>query len=192
MHDFARNSSHRKRPQQKKPQKAVVSKKLIFITLLLAGGFLFGLYKLTGVKPSVNITPEVKPKIKTVTKPKPSSRKESKVLKDDYDFYAILPESEVNVPQVKAYISKKPSATDQKYNYFLQAGSFRSATEADKLRAKLLLQGLDAKTNRVTNSNGSIWYRAMVGPFSSRSKLNKAQDILAHANTESIVIKVKK
>lgn len=192
MHDFARNSSHRKRPQQKKPQKPAVSKGLILITLLLVGGLVFGLYKLTGVKPAANIEPDVKPKIKASPKSKTSSRKESKASEDDYDFYIMLPESEVNVPQVEAYISKKPAATDQQYDYLLQAGSFRSAAEADKLRAKLLLQGLDAKTSRITNSNGSIWHRVMVGPFISRSKLNKAQDILANANTESMVIKVKK
>ena len=37
----------------------------------------------------------------------------------------------------------------------------------------------------------SVWHRVMVGPFTSRSKLNHAQDILADANTESMVVKVK-
>ena len=192
MHDFARSSAHHKRQQQKKPPKPAVSKGLVFITLLLVGGLSFGLYKLTGVKPVTGAELAPTEKTKLTTKSKPAQYKESKPSEDDYDFYMMLPESEVNVPQVEAYISKKPTSTDQQYTYLLQAGSFRSASEADNLRAKLLLQGLDAKTSRITNSNGSVWHRVMVGPFISRSKLNKAQDILANANTESMVVKVKK
>lgn len=191
MHDFARSSSHHKRQQQKKPQKPSVPKGLIFITLLLLGGLVFGLYKLTNVKLTATITPKTAVKTQT-TQSKATPNKKIKPAKDDYDFYIMLPESEVHIPKVEEYSSKKPAATAQQYAYLLQAGSFRSSAEADKLRAKLLLEGLNAKTSRITNSNGSVWHRVMVGPFTSRSKLNKAQDTLAAANTESMVIKVKK
>jgi len=190
MHDFARSSSRHKRQQQKKPRKAAVSKWLILFTLLLLAGLVFGLYKLTNVKPAQGVKPDITPKAK-ITKTKPSPNKKTKPAKDEYEFYIMLPESEVNVPKVEEYSSKKPAATNQQYAYLLQAGSFRSAAEADKLRAKLLLEGLNVKTSKVTNQNGSVWHRVMVGPFASRSKLNKAQDILADANTESMVIKVK-
>jgi len=191
MHDFARSSSHHKRQQQKKPKKPVLPKGLILITLLLVAALIFGLYKLTSIKPVADITTDSAPKAKVTTKSKSAPRQESKPAEDDYDFYIMLPESEVNVPRVEEYSSKKPAETAQKYAYLLQAGSFRSAAEADKLRAKLLLDGLNAQTSKVTNQNGSVWHRVMVGPFTSRSKLNKAQDILASANTESMVIKVK-
>ena len=190
MNDFARSSSHHKRQQQKKSRKPAVSKRLILITLLLLAGLVFGLYKLTSVKPADDITPDIAPKAKT-NKSKTLPRKKTKPTEDQYEFYIMLPKSEVNVPKVEEYSSKKPAATAQQYAYLLQAGSFRSAAEADKLRAKLLLEGLNVKTSKVTNQNGSVWHRVMVGPFASRSKLNKAQDILAEANTESMVIKVK-
>lgn len=192
MHDFARNSSHRNRTQQKKPRKPAVPKRLILITVLLTGGLAFGLYKLTDVNPTGAPASDVIIKTKPVAKSKPVPHKKSVPKQDIYDFYMMLPESEVTVPQVEAYISKRPAAPDQKYNYLLQAGSFRSAEQADKLRAKLLLQGLDAKTRRIKNNDGSIWHRVMIGPFTSRSSLNKAQDILVSSNTESIAVRVKK
>jgi cell division protein FtsN len=38
------------------------------------------------------------------------------------------------------------------------------------------------------SSNGAIWFRVRVGPFSNRSTLNKAEDILAQQGIESIRI----
>jgi len=188
MHDYARNAQHNKRNKKSKQTKPPVSKLLILFTLLVLAGLIFGLYTLTSVKPD----PVVKPIATSSKKPAPTPQKASKPVKEEYDFYSMLPESEVIAPKVEEYSSKKADASAQQYAYLLQAGSFRSAAEADKLRAKLLLEGLNAQTSKVTNQNGSIWHRVMVGPFSSRSKLNSAQDVLANANTESLVLKVKR
>tara|TARA_R110001583_G_scaffold184190_1_gene343285 strand:+ start:8761 stop:8937 length:177 start_codon:yes stop_codon:yes gene_type:complete len=37
--------------------------------------------------------------------------------------------------------------------------------------------------------NSGTWYRVFVGPFSNRSKLNKAQDILVSNNISPLLIK---
>jgi cell division protein FtsN len=189
MHDFARNAQHNKRNQKSKQSKPPASKLLILFTLMVLTGLVFGLYKLTSVKPQSVVA---KPSAASSKKTAPAPQKISKPAKEEYDFYSMLPESEVIAPKVEEYSSKKADTAAQQYAYLLQAGSFRSAAEADKLRAKLLLEGLNAQTSKITNQNGSIWYRVMVGPFTSRSKLNSAQDVLANANTESLVIKVKR
>jgi len=187
MHDYARNAQHNKRNKKSKQSKPPASKLLILFTLLVLAGMVFGLYTLTSVKPEA----VTKPTAASSKKLAPTPQKVSKPSKEEYDFYSMLPESEVITPKVEEYSSKKADAAAQNYAYLLQAGSFRSAAEADKLRAKLLLDGLNVQTSKITNQNGSIWYRVMVGPFTSRSKLNSAQDVLANANTESLVIKVK-
>jgi len=191
MHDYARKAQHNKRNQKsanKSQQRKAVSKPLILFTALALAGLVFGLYKLTSVKPETTApAPAVKTK-KTTAAPQTIS----KPAEEEYDFYNMLPQSEVIAPKVKEYSSNKPNGSAQQYQYLLQAGSFRSATEADKLRAKLLLEGLNVQTSKVTSKNGSVWHRVMVGPFISRSKLNSAQDILAEANTESMVIKIKR
>lgn len=188
MHDYARSVQRKKQHQKKKPQKASLPKWLIPLTLLLVCALVFGLYKLTNIPP-INL-PEKKEAPTTKKESLKKAPQEPQAVKEDYDFYNLLPESEVIAPKVEEYSSKKADEAARKYAYLLQAGSFRSAAEADKLRAKLLLEGLLVNTSKVTNQNGDVWHRVMVGPFTSRSKLNRAQDILANNNTDSMLIKV--
>lgn len=188
MHDYARSVQRKKQHQKKKPQKASLPKWLIPLTLLLVCALVFGLYKLTNIPP-INL-PQKKEASTTKKEPLKKAPQKAQTIKEDYDFYNLLPESEVIAPKVEEYSSEK-AGDAARYAYLLQAGSFRSAAEADKLRAKLLLEGLLVNTSKVTNQNGDIWHRVMVGPFTSRSKLNRAQDILANNNTDSMLIKIK-
>jgi cell division protein FtsN len=41
---------------------------------------------------------------------------------------------------------------------------------------------------KTVSSSGSVWFRVRIGPFSNRSTLNKAEDILAQQGIESIRI----
>jgi len=110
---------------------------------------------------------------------------------EDFAFYSLLPESEVIAPEVEEYNFKEKNAASDDTSYLLQAGSFRNQTDADRLRAKLLLEGLNVTVTPARNSNGSIWYRVMVGPFTDRSSLNRAQDTLVRANTEFLTLEYK-
>lgn len=105
----------------------------------------------------------------------------------DFGFYGQLKEKESKAPTPPTIKkSNKPSPT-----YILQAGSFRSSQDADRMRAQLLLSGLTAYVETV-NVKDNPWHRVMVGPFNNRSRLNSAQDKLASANIEAIVKRVKK
>lgn len=107
--------------------------------------------------------------------------------KPSYDFYKLLENQTVEVPEVKEYKST-PKDAAQKYQYILQAGSFRSEADAERLRGDLILQGLPAYGEEKT-VNGSTWHRIMIGPFTNRSKMNKAQDILVSNNISPLVHK---
>lgn len=90
-----------------------------------------------------------------------------------YDFYSVLPEMEVVVPdaEVKSAASgdtaptpPAPPATAQRY--MLQAGSFRTTADADALKAKLTLMGVAAPVSiQAVNINGNEYFRVRVGPF---------------------------
>lgn len=112
-----------------------------------------------------------------------------KTVKPSYDFYRILEKQTVEVPDVEAYKST-PKDAAAKYEYRLQAGSFRSDTDADRMRAELLLEGLPAYLES-SDVNGSLWHRVFIGPYTDRSKLNKAQDILVSRNVSPLVLKQK-
>lgn len=109
--------------------------------------------------------------------------------KPSYDFYRLLEKQTVEVP-VGEYKSTPKDAVEE-YEYRLQAGSFRSASDADRMRATLLLDGLPAYSE-TSSVNGSTWYRVYVGPFADRSRLNKAQDILVSRRISPLVLKQKR
>jgi cell division protein FtsN len=108
--------------------------------------------------------------------------------KDSFDFYTLLPDSKVTPVQVEAYIST-PKDPSKKTSTLLQAGSFRKLADANRLRAKLILINMNnVVAEKSVSSGGSVWYRVRIGPFSNRSTLNKAEDILAQQGIESIRI----
>lgn len=112
-----------------------------------------------------------------------------------FDFYTLLPEREVIVPDREAMQQKNaPGQPAQPATpaeaLFLQAGSFRSPQEADRRRAQILLLGLDARVESVV-ANGDTWYRVHAGPFTSREKLTKARDQLSAEGIETLLLKQK-
>lgn len=111
----------------------------------------------------------------------------SKPAGPSYDFYTLLPESEVVVPkapppppapvaEAKPETAAKPATSTQ---YYLQAGSFRQRSEADRVRAQILLMGLDVRLEDAKLANGETWHRVQVGPFADQNKRAQAEQTLA-------------
>lgn len=103
-------------------------------------------------------------------------------------FYTLFPKSEV--PVLEEYGNRGVTAdSGVPFSYVLQVGSFRTAGDADRLRAQLLLLGMEVSVTEVKVENNR-WHRVMVGPFSSNLDLNRTQDRLAEMELESIPLKV--
>ncbi|RRJ83144.1 SPOR domain-containing protein [Aestuariirhabdus litorea] len=113
-----------------------------------------------------------------------------------FDFYTLLPESEVMVPETSPTpppASRPATATNPAKPgiYLLQAGSFRSLGDADRLRAQLTLEGLDVKTQKVTIRGNETWYRVQVGPFQDTERLNQARKTLIALNINPLPLQLK-
>jgi len=106
--------------------------------------------------------------------------------KTNFEFFDRLPADEVAI-QRGIYQDLRPTTTREKVEYLLQAVSFRKSEDAERLRARLLLSGMEAFTER-TSVNGSIWYRVLVGPFSNKTELNRAQTRLREQNLNPLPI----
>ncbi len=137
---------------------------------------------------SRDIREVTRPETKTESKPA-----DSKTL-PRFDFYTILPELEVAIPEeelIKA--SKKPTTTNTSdgIDYMLQAGSFRNPQQADRLKAKLALQGIVATIQTVRIRDGETWHRVRVGPINDITTLNQTRKRLSDIGIPSIVIKDK-
>jgi len=105
-----------------------------------------------------------------------------------FEFYQLLPEREVKVP--KESVATK-AAEKHDYTYVLQAGSFKSLSDADRLRAKLIMMGLDSSIESNKNPGGTTWHRVMVGPLDNRSERAKARSALIDEGINTLVIKRK-
>jgi len=109
---------------------------------------------------------------------------------DNYEFFEILENKKVTVEKVTEYKST-PKGFDKdgkKIQYRLKAGSFRAQKGADRMKAQLTLNGFNTQIESA-DVNGSTWYRVFTGPFSNRSKMNKAQDQLVALGIQSVTIK---
>ncbi|RYY76695.1 MAG: carbamoyl-phosphate synthase small subunit [Gammaproteobacteria bacterium] len=132
---------------------------------------------------------------KPVTDPNSVAEKpvesESKTPKPRFDFYKLLQESEQIVPATETMgeTEKAPENPANNIEYILQVGSFPNQTEADKLRAQLILLNLDAHIESVEIHKGEIWHRVVVGPFSSQEKLASARSSLVANQYTALVLK---
>ena len=160
-------------------------------------------------------TPQPNPE---ATAPKPSEpavaddAKKPAAAKKTYDFYSVLPEMEVVIPD--AELSAKARAEQQRQQqgatqppaaagtpaaappdaaaagarYVLQAGSYPEAKAAEEVKAKLALLGFVARVQPVT-VNGKTWHRVRVGPYASASDVETAKKSLADNGVNAIALK---
>ena len=109
-----------------------------------------------------------------------------------YDFYQMLPNFEVVVPEKEKDVKRDLPATakiERPGVYVLQAGSYRNESDADRVREQLSKEGIDAKVQRVAVDT-DVWHRVRIGPISKLDELNKLRKQLQAADVDAIVIRV--
>ena len=105
-----------------------------------------------------------------------------------YEFIDRLPREEV-VTGADAY-RPPPAAESDDREYLLQAASFRSRDDADALRAELILEGLDVKINAVPRTGDGTWHRVLVGPFASRTDMERTLGKLRARDISALVLEL--
>ncbi|MBS0379324.1 MAG: SPOR domain-containing protein [Proteobacteria bacterium] len=111
---------------------------------------------------------------------------------EKYDFYEMLPNFEVVVPEKDKDVKRdQPAAAkiERPGVYVLQAGSYRNESDANRVKAQLALQGVEAKVQRVA-VDADVWHRVRVGPISNLDELNKVRKQLQAADVDALVIRV--
>jgi hypothetical protein len=111
-----------------------------------------------------------------------------------YDFYQMLPNFEVVVPEKDKDVKRDlPAAAriERPGVYVLQAGSYRNEADANRVRAQLALQGITSKVQvqRVA-VDADVWHRVRIGPISNLDELNKLRRQLQAAEVDALVIRV--
>lgn len=110
-----------------------------------------------------------------------------------YDFFTVLPEMEVVVPEQELSESVQPgpagtAAAESAGSYLLQVGSFREMSDAEQMKAQLALLGIVARVQTVT-VNDATWHRVRAGPVGSAREADDMRTRLAENGIDSLVLK---
>lgn len=88
-------------------------------------------------------------------------------------------------------LARAKSQERDPFNYFVQAGAFRTHEEADTQKGKLALSGFDAVVSERDQGGKSV-FRVRLGPFASKDEAEKIQQKLSGNKVDSVVIRVQK
>ena len=111
-------------------------------------------------------------------------------IKPRFDFYRILPGQEEPVTDQQVQQAAKGGSASKEL-YFLQAGSFQNPADADNLKAKLALAGLEAAVEPADVPDKGVWYRVRLGPFSSVEDIKRVRSQLAVNSVDASLVRVK-
>jgi cell division protein FtsN len=103
----------------------------------------------------------------------------------------VLPNLEVEVTDDKQSPNSNSSAAgsiDAPGSYILQVGSYRNFADADRVKAKLALQGVAASIQKVS-IDSDTWHRVRIGPISNLNKLEETRRKLREVQLDALVIK---
>ncbi len=103
-----------------------------------------------------------------------------KVLTDKQDGVVAMPEKRADKPRLP-----EPKTANGFEPRLLQAGSFRNADDADKLKAKLAMLGMEANVQSAAIPDKGVWYRVRLGPYKSEDEINRAQSFLKQNGVDS-------
>lgn len=114
--------------------------------------------------------------------------------KPRFEFYKVLTDKQDATVAAPAKPAEKPKAADGKpaaiYEpQILQAGSFSIEADAEKLKAKLALLGLEAGVHAATIPDKGVWYRVRLGPYKAANEMNNARNFLKQNGVESTPIR---
>jgi cell division protein FtsN len=165
----------------------------------LLGGILIGLgaavfLMAKGYLPEIKQhLPSVDNKSTEATEPALAEEEIAEPKKPRYDFFTVLPEMEVVVPEQELSRKAEPStpqttAESSADQYILQAGSFRNASDAEQMKAQLALLGSMATVQKVT-VNGQTWHRVRLGPFQGARQADEMRRMLSDNRIDTLVMK---
>lgn len=113
---------------------------------------------------------------------KPGDKAEEKPR---FEFYKILPGETAakgdSKPEAKGDAKADPKAGAKPAGepMFLQAGAFQKPTDADNLKAKLALMGVEASVQEAEVADKGKMFRVRVGPFATAEEMNRARTQLS-------------
>jgi cell division protein FtsN len=121
-----------------------------------------------------------RPPKKTAREPE-SSKTEAPVTKPE------VPASKPEVALAKPELSPSKS----REALYLQAGAFQKQSDADNLKARLALMGLEAKVASATLPDNQVWHRVRLGPYTRAEEAERVRSVLKQNGINGSLIRVR-
>ena len=192
----------------KSPSKSNSRKKGSNLFLGLFIGYVLGLVSAIGVWVYIHQAPSPfiqneKPEVNTKIKPSKNGNialKEMLILdnsqgqtkdpneKTRFEFYEMLPGNEEPVTEIE--LQKAAEQPLLKDKYYLQVGSFKDTEDAENLKAKIAMLGMEAYVQSADLSEKGMWHRVRVGPFTKIDTIKKTRSSLLESGIKANLIKV--
>jgi len=183
---------HSKRGYYDGPQ-SISLWKWMLITALIISFVVFLVYLRSGPKQAESDSPAVTQTIPVPPTPektavKPEVKVEPGPAIPRFDFYTILPEKEVVVPDYEIGTRTREERVGQgkESSYILQAGSFKEFKDADNMKAKLALMGIESRVEKAKVGDAT-WYRVKMGPLSKMSSVSSIRARLRQNGIDVVV-----
>ncbi|MDQ7015003.1 MAG: SPOR domain-containing protein [Gammaproteobacteria bacterium] len=205
------------------PKKSGLPRWAVLLILLIVAAFVTFLYFLNQKLPVASNPLEIiKPRSdvripnQAEVKPEPSEATTEQPASPKFEFYNVLPELEVVLPQVKNVLQPlltkplerpKAAAIESKVEVapatakltpvvanksttsrYFQVGSFKRRGDAERRQVELILLGLEAKIQSA-RIKGVTWYRVRFGPYDSAAKIARIKTKLRKNRVDFLLIK---
>ena len=127
---------------------------------------------------SANGTPAALP-------PKPGDKPQEKPR---FDFYKILPQGQSGTPTPTADPATSAVPVER---FYLQLGAFQKAADADNLKARLALMGVEASVQDTATDDKGVLHRVRTGPYDRPEDMNRVRNQLAQGGIQATVVKIR-
>lgn len=112
--------------------------------------------------------------------PQTPAEKHAKAEPPQYDFYKILPGNTPPAPQDKPVTepAKDKESADKGKKIYLQVGAYQKEVDADNLKAKLALLGVEANIQSVNTPEKGLLHRVRIGPLTRSEDVERLRSQL--------------
>lgn len=137
-----------------------------------------------------------------------ASAGDERPTRTNFDFYTVLPEIEVVIPDPMPAVETVTNAPDGPVKtesvpavttstqsapasyYMLQAGAYNTPGEAERMRARLAIAGFEPSIQHIAVQGRGDFYRVRVGPYDSMETMESANRALVGLNIKALRLKV--
>ena len=124
--------------------------------------------------------------------PVPNNVSKSADVKNDkprFEFYGILSDSEELITEQQLEQTTHNLLSEEKY--YLQVGLFQSTDDADNLKAKIAMLGIEAFIQSTNLPGKGMWHRVCIGPLKEINDSNQIRASLKKNGIEASFVKIR-